>query len=298
MRTILGACAVAALVGSSAAAPAAAQPRQKVTLTQAVAIAAAQSPVLQAARDDYRLAQLDVDFERTPLAPSVAGLVTVQRLQSPIGGTSSTALQGQLQQLVFDGGRVLARVRSARFAQDAAGGTYQRAAQLLTFTVAQAYYGALEARATVQLARQIVRQDQTQEALIRAQIQAGTASRLDQATAHLPTAQALVQLARAQGQQSASEATFDNVLGLRTDAGAEPIDDPAAGTANSLIPNGTVDVATAITRALALRPDYRAAERTIAAARENLRAARLGRTPRSPGTPRWARCRPVLAAAG
>ena len=283
MRTILGACAVAALVGSSAAAPAAAQPRQRVTLTQAVAIAAAQSPVLQAARDDYRLAQLDVDFERTPLAPSVAGLVTVQRLQSPIGGTSSTALQGQLQQLVFDGGRVLARVRSARFAQDAAGGTYQRAAQLLTFTVAQAYYGALEARATVQLARQIVRQDQTQEALIRAQIQAGTASRLDQATAHLPTAQALVQLARAQGQQSASEATFDNVLGLRTDAGAEPIDDPAAGTANSLIPNGTVDVATAITRALALRPDYRAAERTIAAARENLRAARLGRTPQIAG---------------
>jgi outer membrane protein len=284
MRMVLGAFAVAAGLGLSAASPAFAQPPQRVTLAQAVAIAAAQSPVLQAARDDYRLAELNVDFERTPLAPSVAGLVTVQRSQTAVGGTSSTALQGELKHLVYDGGRVLARVRSARFSQDAAGGTYRRAAQLLTFTVAQAYYGALEARATVQLARQIVKQDQTQEALIRAQIQAGTASRLDQATAHLPTAQALVQLARAQGQQSATQAAFDNVLGLRADAGAEPVDDPAAGTANSLIPAGTLDVATAITRALALRPDYRAGERTIDAARESVRAARLARSPQISGS--------------
>ena len=283
MRKFLGALAAAAGLGSCAASPAFAQP-QRVTLAQAVAIAAAQSPVLQAARDDYRIAQLNVDFERTPLAPNVAGVLTVQRSQTAFGGTSSsTDLRGELQQLVFDGGRVLARIRSAQFSQDAAAGTYRRSAQLLTFTVAQAYYGALEACATVQLARQIVKQDQTQEALIRAQIQAGTASRLDQATAHLPTAQALVQLALAQGQESATQATFDNVLGLRADAGAEPVDDPAAGAANSLIPQGTLDVATAIARALALRPDYIAGERTIDAARESLRAARLGRSPQISG---------------
>ena len=283
MNKLLGACATVAGLVVSALSPVAASTPQRVTLAQAVAIAAAQSPVLQAARDDYRLAQIDVDLQRTPLAPSVAGVVNLQRSQSAFGGTSTTSLQGELQQLVYDGGRVLARVRSAQLSQDAAGGNFRRAAQSLTFTVSQAYYNVLEARATVQLARQIVKQNQTQEALIRTQIQAGTASRLDQATAHLPTAQALVQLAVAQGQQSATQATFDNVLGLRADAGAEPIDDPSAGTAKLLIPNGTLDAATAIARALALRPDYHAGESAVDAARQSLRAARLGRSPQITG---------------
>jgi outer membrane protein len=283
MRKLLAVLAIASGLGLSAGSPAAAQTPQRVTLAQAVAIAAAQSPILQTAHDDYRLAQLNIDSARTPLAPSVNGVVTAGRSQTSIGGTSSTGLQGQLQQLIYDGGRVMALVHSAQLSGDAANGTYRRAAQLLTFNVAQAYYNALEARATVQLAQQIVKQGQTQEDLIRAQIRAGTASRLDQATAHLPTAQALVQLARAQGQESAAQATFDNVLGLHAGAGAEPVDDPAANTATSLIPNGTLDVTAAITRALALRPDYVAGERAVGAARESLRAARLGRSPQVSG---------------
>jgi outer membrane protein len=270
---------VSAFSPASAEAPARRVVPQQVTLAQAVAIAAAQSPVLQAARDDYRLAQIQVDLQRVPFSPSVVGSVTVQRTQPAFLAATTNTLQGELQQLLYDGGVVLARVRSAQFSQDAAASNFRRATQLLTFTVAQAYYNALEARANVELARQIVKQNETQEALIRTQIQAGTASRLDQATAHLPTSQALVQLALAQGQESSTLATFDNVLGLRADVGAEPIDDPAASSPELLIPSKSLDVAASIARALALRPDYLAGERSVDAARQSLRAAQLGRAP-------------------
>jgi outer membrane protein len=284
VRKAFGALAAAIGLCLSVAAPAFAQTPQDVTLAQAVAIAAAKSPVLQAARDDYQLAQLSVDLARTPLAPDITANATVLRQQTAFGGTSTNSLTGQLQQLFFDGGRVLAQVRAAQFSQVAAAGTYQRAAQQLTFNVAQAYYNALAARAGVQLAQQILKQGQTQEALIRAQVQAGTTSRLDLVTARLPIAQALVQLARAQGQSTAAAAQFDNVLGLRADASAQPVDDPNAANAGSTLSGETLDVSIAIARALLRRPDYISGERSVDAARESVRAARLGRSPQISGT--------------
>jgi outer membrane protein len=100
----------------------------------------------------------------------------------------------------------------------------------------------------------------------------------------LPIAQALVQLARAQGQSSAAAAQFDNVLGLRADASAQPVDDPNAANAGSTLSGETLDVSVAISRALVRRPDYIGGLRTVDAARESVRAARLGRSPQISGT--------------
>src|SRR5579872_3316767 len=52
---------------------------QRITLAQAIAIAAARSPVLAAARADYRLTQLNVDLARTGLLPSITGTGSLTR---------------------------------------------------------------------------------------------------------------------------------------------------------------------------------------------------------------------------
>ena len=251
-------------------------PQNAVTLAQAVAIAAARAPALTIVADTYRLTQTNVDLSRTPYQPSVLGsAATIHGSSNGALGTPSENVAGVgLNQLIFDGGHVLAQIRAAQANEAAGAGTFARSAQQLAFNVAQTYYTALEARAAVRLAQRIVVQDRSQEDLIRAQIGAGTASHVDLATAEIPTAQALVQLARARGQSVAALAAFDNAMGLHADAGIEPIDDPTTDSADSLIPNEPREYGPAVARALAARPDYQSAQHAVTAAADTLRAAR------------------------
>jgi outer membrane protein len=259
-----------------AAAPPPPLQRQQVTLPQAVSIAAARSPTLEIARETYRLTHANVDLSRTPFQPDVRGsAAAIHGSNNAASITPNENLAGiGLRQLIFDGGHVLAQIRAAQATEAAGAGTFARSAQQLAFNVAQTYYGALEAHAAVDLALRIVAQDRSQEDLIRAQIGAGTASHVDLATAQIPTTQALVQLARAQGQLVASFAAFDNAMGLHADAGVEPVDDPTLDTADSLIPKEPQDYGMAVSRALAQRPDYQSAQHAVVAAADTLRAAR------------------------
>jgi outer membrane protein TolC len=249
---------------------------QMVTLAQAIAIAAAQSPTLQIAADTYRLTRANVDLSKTPYQPNVVGTL------SAIQGSSNAAAQAPSEnlagvgvtQLVYDGGHVLAQIRSAQASEAAGAGTLARSAQQLAFTVGQTYYNALEARAAVRLALRIVVQDRAQEDLIHAQIDAGIASHVDLATAQIPTAQALVQVARAQGQDIAALAAFDNAMGLHANAGVEPIDDAVGDDVRSLIPEEPTDYGAALARARVQRPDYESAQHAVVAAGDALRAAR------------------------
>ena len=249
---------------------------QLVTLAQAIAIAAARSPALQISVDTYRLTRAGVDLSKTPYQPNFVGTL------SAIHGSSNVAAQAPsenlaglgVSQLVYDGGHVLAQIRAAQASEAAGAGTLARSAQQLAFTVGQTYYNALEARASVRLALRIVAQDRAQENLIRAQIDAGIASRVDLATAQIPTAAALVQVARAQGQDVASLAAFDNAMGMHANAGIEPIDDAKGEASESLIPDEPADYDAALSRARAERPDYKSAQHAVVAARDTLRAAR------------------------
>ncbi len=251
----------------------------RVDLAQAVAIAAADAPELARARSVLHLARADVAAARTPLAPALGVQATYA-----LGGAEGQLLQQRgatldVAQLIFDGGRTIAAIRSAGDAADAARGTYRRALQSLAFQVAQAYYGALLARSQVRLQREIVEQDLLQERLIAAQIRAGTAARIDLETAQIPTAQARVAVVRAQGQALAAQAAFANALGLRADARVAPLDAASAGEGVSLPSQVTLDYDRAVARALTMRPDYAAARLQFDASDRAVRAARLGYAP-------------------
>lgn len=260
-----------------------------ISLPQAIAIAAARSPVLAIARSDYRLTKLSTDLARTGYYPNIAGSISSSHSQGgraatgagssgSFGITSNGANVG-LKQLILDGGKVIGEIRQAESGQLAGAGTYARSLQTLSFNVAQAYYNALLAQAATQLAIQVVHQNEVQENLVTAQLRAGTASRVDLATAQLPTAQARVALVRAQGNELSALAAFANQLGLDASALVAPVNDTPLDPTASLLPQQLHDYDRAIARAFLERPDFLAAQHTAQAAAYNLRAQRAGLLP-------------------
>lgn len=262
---------------------------ESITLAQAIAIAAARSPALAIARSDYRLTQLSADLARTGLYPNLGATASITRTFGSRagssssgaigGGTTSAGLNATLKQFILDGGKVINEIRQAQSGQLAGAGTYQRSLQTLAFNVAQAYYNALQAESSTQLAVQVVRQNQVQENLVTAQLRAGTASRVDLSTARLPTAQARVALVRAQGNQLSALAAFANQLGLDASALVMPVNDTPRNPAASLLSRQQLDYDQAVARAFLERPDYLAAQYTAQAAAYNVRATRAGLLP-------------------
>ncbi|MBV8246241.1 MAG: TolC family protein [Candidatus Eremiobacteraeota bacterium] len=277
---------------------------QRVTLVQAVEIAAARSPVLASARASVELAEAQVKLARVPIQPNLSGTASTTHTNSQagsstltgsngggrtFGGTSggpitSNFLSADLRQLIFDGGKTIAQIQSANENEVAQANTFRRDLQTLTFNVAQAYYNALGAQYATILAQQVVHQNEVQAELVAAQLRAGTASRVDLATAEVPVATARVALVRAQGTELAAYATLANTLGIDADANLRPLNDTPTIRTESLLPAPVLDYDRAIERALSLRPDFYAAENSVSSAQSALRAADLGYVPNIQGT--------------
>ena len=280
-----------------AAAPDVAQQVQKpgvpvsLTLQQAIDIAVAQSPAFASERAQYRAIEAKYGAEKGALYPNISGNASVDRSYgggSTRGGTVTptaspsttgaagpfTTITGQvtLTQLIFDGGRVIAGIRSAKESDIAGRETLIRQLQTLAFTVAQAYYGVLQADATVTADNQLVRQFESQEGNVSAQIRTGAGARSDLAAAQFQTAQARGSLVTAQGQVIVAQSTFATTLGLDADTLVQP-QPLSASTVTAKT------YAASLQEAFAVRPDYVAAQHTVESAKENVRFAKLARFP-------------------
>ncbi len=284
-------------VGAGTPAPGVAD---RINLAQAIAVGFARSPVLAQARADVGIAAAGVRLQLAGLLPSIGGTVSAGRSYDQAGSVTINTGGGlsaehalyqnintvgaSLRQLIFDGGRVAATVRSAQRNETAFADTYRRDLQTAAYDVATAYYSYLQAQRTTAVDVELVRTAEVQEQLVEAQFRAGTAARADVVTAQLPVAQAKLALVRAQGAEYAAQAAFANVMGLDAGAMVQPIDDtPRAIDA----PISSIAVPTytqALARALALRPDYDSAVQTIVATQQSLRAAKLGLFPNLAGT--------------
>lgn len=284
---ILQTLLLAAAVATPSPAPAPSAVPQQVTLQQAIDIAVAKSPVLAAARANERLTQIPISLARTGVFPNVSASATSTRNNSStfagrsFGSSTSRGLNVNVKQLIYDGGKVIAQIHQARANAIAGSQTYERQLETLSYNVAQAYYSALQAHAATQVAQQVVHENQVNESLVRAQVSAGVAPRIDIVTAHVPTVQAQVALIRAQGTEASAYGTFANELGLDPNTLVRP---SGAGTGS---PTALVTVLTydqSVSRALALRPDYLAAANTVQAAEYNVSAQRAGYFPTLSGS--------------
>jgi outer membrane protein len=199
----------------------------------------------------------------TPVARGVYSASTV----------ASESVSITVTQLIYDGGRTIANIRSAKEADIAGRATLLRQLQTLAFNVASAYYTVLEDNATVTADAQLVREFEVNEASVAAQIRNGAAARSDIAAAQFQVAQARGNLVTAQGTAIGAQATFATTLGL--DANAQVV--PQQITSQPAAPNPTY--AASLKRALIMRPDYIAAAYTVESANDNLRYAKLARFP-------------------
>jgi outer membrane protein len=189
------------------------------------------------------------------------------------GRTTSESATINLQQLIFDGGRTVANIRSAKYADYAGRATLLRDLQTLSFNVANAYFLVLQDNATVVADNQLVKEFEVNESAVVAQIKNGAAARSDLAAAQFQTAQSRGNLVTAQGASIAAQASFATTLGLDADAQAVP----KQVTAQNTQPNPTY--ARSLQRAFILRPDFLSANYTVTSDQENVRYAKLARFP-------------------
>ena len=261
---------------------------QSVTLQQAIDIAVAKSPVLAAARANYQLTQIPVELARTGIFPNLSATASSSHSNSGTvagrnsGSFTSKSLTANLRQLIYDGGKVIAQIHQARANAVAGSDTYERQLETLSLNVAQAYYLELQAQATTQVDQQLVRLNQANEALVQAQVRTGVAPRVDLITAHVPTVQAEVALIQAQGTQASALGAFANQLGLDANTLVKPINNSPSNPATMLVTVLPYDQA--VTRALALRPDYLSAEQAVLAGQYNVQAMRAGHFPTLTGS--------------
>jgi outer membrane protein len=256
---------------------------QSVTLQQAIDIAAARSPVLAAARANYRITQIPVQLAKTAIFPNISATATSTHSNSvtfngrSFGSSTSKGLNASIKQLIYDGGKFIAQIHQARASAVAGADTYERALETLAYDVSQAYYAALQSQSAVQLDRQLLKENQTNEALTQAQVRTGVAPRLDLVTAHVPTVQAEVALISAQGAQASALGAFANQLGLDPDTLVGPINNSPPNPAQTLVTVLPYD--RAVAQALEFRPDYLSAQYTAMAAQYNVQVQRSGLYP-------------------
>jgi len=267
-----------------------------ISVEQATKIAVALSPVFASQNAQWAAIHAKYTSEKQALYPAVSangtlgkgyqnGNVTLNNnvtipSATPIGagisgnGTTSTETASiTVQQLIFDGGRTIAAIHSAKSADYAGRETLLRDLQTLALNVATTYYNVLQANATVIADAQLVREFEINEQSVAAQIRNGAAARSDLAGAQFQTAQARGNLVTAQGQAIAAQASFATTLGL--DADAEVVPKPLREQA--ALPSPTYEQS--LKRAFLLRPDYLAAGYTVESDKEGLRYAKLARFP-------------------
>jgi outer membrane protein len=213
----------------------------------------------------------------SPTPPS--GLVPAVATAKPqVGGYSASTIASEsaaitVTQLIYDGGRTIAEIRSAKEADIAGRATLLRALQTLAYNVATAYYAVLEDNATVKADAQLVHEFQVNEASVAAQIRNGAAARSDIAAAQFQTAQAKGNLVTAQGTAIGAQATFATGLGLDADAMVVP------RTITGQPAMQMLGYDASLKRAMLMRPDYISAAYTVASEDEAVRYAKLARFP-------------------
>jgi outer membrane protein len=267
---------------------------QSISLDQSVKIAVALSPVF--ALDNAQWAAIHAKYTSSiqALYPGLSGSAGMTQTYLPVqtfvesgsgaGKTKSTQITtgGQtltesasiaVQQLIFDGGRTIANIRSSREADIGGRATLLRDLQTLALNVANAYYAVLEDNATVAADAQLVREFEVNEASVAAQIRNGAAARSDIAAAQFQTAQARGNLVTAQGVAIGAQATFATTLGLNADVQVVP----QSLSAQPQAPNPTY--AASLKQAMLMRPDYIAATYNDYSAQDALRYAKLARAP-------------------
>lgn len=273
-------------------------PPLRLTFGDAVRLAAAQSPAVQAARQRVAQAEARVVQRRADLLPNLSAAAVQSGHtfntatfgiefptapgQKPLfdpngqveGPVKLLDIRGKVQANLFDFA-ALARIRSARTAVSAVNADVSNKAEQAAALAASGYVRTLRAQALVsaRAADSVLAAELLQ--IARDQLQAGVGIGLDVTRAQSQLAASRAQLLSARNERDRAALDLTRVLGLP--AGTPVI--IADSLAALALPDGTVDEAAAVAEALRSRADLRAIDAQVAATRQAVNAIRAERLP-------------------
>jgi outer membrane protein TolC len=191
-----------------------------------------------------------------------------------LGPVNTLDLRGRVQANILDLS-VVARIRSAQTAVEAARADVGNASDLAATQAANAYIRVL--RGNAQLDARLADSTLARELLTiaQSQLEAGVGVALDVTRAESQLAGVRAQLISARNERERAQLDLRRTLNLALDAPVELTD-----SLSSAVPDGlALDEPTATARALRDRPDLRAADEQLRAARQNVSAIRAERLP-------------------
>jgi len=266
VRKVLTASLIAALMGSTADAD---------TLRDALVSAYQTNPTLTAQRQTLEATDATVAIAKAAGRPQIIGTVGLNRNLAQrgvlnTGGKGPTLSVGaDVSYPLFNGGSVRNNVKAAQTRVEAGRATL-RAVEGDVFTQAvSAYMDVIRDRAIVELNQNNVKVLTTNLEATRDRFQIGDLTRTDVAQSEARLQLGRSQLAAAQGQLTASEATYRQIIGHAPGQLAPPPPLPPLPTS----PDEAVRIA------LASNPDLVAISRQAIAAGYDVRVAQAGRLP-------------------
>jgi outer membrane protein len=266
VRKLLTGTLIAALMAGTAAAD---------TLRDALVSSYQSNPTLTAQREALRATDAGVAIAKAAGRPQVSGTLGVNRDLTrsgilDVGGKGPSVSAGvDISYPLFNGGSVRNSVRAAETRVEAGRATL-RAVEGDVFTLAvSAYMDVIRDRAIVELNQNNVKVLQTNLEATRDRFEIGDLTRTDVAQSEARLQLGFSQLAAAQGQETASEARYREVIGHPPGTLAPPPPLPPLPTTPE----------EAIRIALANNPDLIAITRSARAAGYDVRVAEAGRLP-------------------
>jgi outer membrane protein TolC len=196
----------------------------------------------------------------------------------PLPDSNAWQVNLAVRKMVYSGGGVEARVRSARERLEAARSTMTGAINQTIFAVEKSFYDVLLTREQIKVHEEAIRVLEREGEQARVRRKAGTGSDFEVLRANVAVANARPALIRARNAYRSGQDALRTVLG----ATAEPTDDDATDLdvqGQLEVARVSLGLADAIRAARTRRPELLSDERIIAAAREEVEFAKAGKRP-------------------
>jgi outer membrane protein len=261
----------------------------ELTLDEALRLARAHHPRLQAARAQTLAQAAKVGQAKAPLLPQVSGNAGYTRSYGKQAASQSSGLFGSFgggswsnsyalglgaNQLIYDFGQTTGRWDAAKATLQSQEQSERNFAVQIAFNLRSAFFSAAAARAMVGVAEETLRNQEAHLRQIQGFVETGTRPEIDLAQARTDRANAQVQLINAQVAYDTAKALLNQAMGSERDTDyqvalppAEPVEGED-GSTDSLLPV-----------AFAARPDLLALARQIESQEQNTRSIKGGYAP-------------------
>jgi|YelNatPaOPRAMG01_1025707.scaffolds.fasta_scaffold01966_16 outer membrane protein len=245
-----------------------------LTLGQCIEIALKNNPQIKIAEGAFESSQSNLVLSRSALLPQISGQASGTKnagtfLFGPIarpGAFENYSAGFQAQQLIFDFGKTISRVRASSDLVDASYEDLRSIKQDIVLNTNIAYFNYLQAVRIAKVQEEAL--EQAEEHLKRAEAfyHAGTAPQFDVAKAEVDVANSKVNLIQARNQIKISRIQLENVLGKKLPEGAVLRDELE-------IPQAEISTEQAMEMAVKSRPSLLASEAIVKASKSLLTSA-------------------------